>query len=351
MPEFDVVFIGTGPDPETPDWGTSAAMAYRHARGYEKRPDCNLVACADLVHEHGIEFADRFNIPREEVCEDYEEMLSTVGPDIVSICTPVPTHANIVLGCIDSGVVDAIHCEKPMATTWRDCQRMRAAADNADVQLTFNHQRRFGPAWREAKRLLDDGVIGDLERVEIGGKNLYDYGTHLIDLCHYFNDERSAEWVLAQIDYREEDVRYGAHNENQAIAHWEYDNGVYALAATGTDESMVGCQNRIVGTEGMIEVDHEFRLGIRQGGTDWQVHEFDKCKPIHEGVHDLVESLTTDEEPELSAARTTNAMEITSGGWESVRQRGRVEFPLDIDDNPLEAMIESGALQPRPTDD
>ena len=36
------------------------------------------------------------------------------------------------------------------------------------------------------------------------------------------------------------------------------------------------------------------------------------------------------------------------GAWESARRRGRVEFPLDIEDNPLEAMVESGELTPEP---
>jgi len=132
-------------------------------------------------------------------------MITTVEPDIVSVCTP-PTHAEIIVDCARSGVVDAIHCEKPMDRTWADCERMVAVCEEEGVKLISNHQRRFGKPYRNAKELLDAGEIGDLERVEMAAPNIYDYGSHSIDLCNYFNDEGRAEWVISQLDYREEDL-------------------------------------------------------------------------------------------------------------------------------------------------
>ena len=156
MTVHSVAFVGTGPNPAEPVWGESAAMAYRHADGYRRPDDCDLVACADIVREHGEAFADEFGIDAGHVYEDYEEMLAEAQPDIVSVATPVPTHADIVVDLIESGSPSAIHCEKPMADTWADCERMAAAAADADVQLTFNHQRRFDPRCRSAKDLLDE---------------------------------------------------------------------------------------------------------------------------------------------------------------------------------------------------
>ena len=62
MTEYSVAFVGTGPDPDTPVWGESAAMAYRHGAGYRKLDNCDLVACADLVHENAEDFAAEFDI-------------------------------------------------------------------------------------------------------------------------------------------------------------------------------------------------------------------------------------------------------------------------------------------------
>jgi predicted dehydrogenase len=355
---YDVAFIGTGPEPHNQVWGESAAMAYRHGWGYQQLDQCNPVACADIVRENAEAFADEFGIDRDNVFEDYEEMLLEAEPDVVSVATPVPTHADIVVDVAETEVPDAVHCEKPMADTWGDSRRMAAACDERDIQLTFNHQRRFDPRWREARRLLDDGEIGDLQRLEIGGKNLFDFGTHLIDLCNFYNDERPAEWVLGGLDYREEDVRYGSHNENQSIAAWEYDNGVRGLASTGqVGQAVVGSHNRLVGDEGIIEVspyedDAAARIN-RFDGDGWQAIPIEEpeLRPITRGIQHVVECLDTGEEPELGAANALRAMEIIFGAYESVRTRGRVEFPLDVEDNPLDAMVEDGELQPRPADE
>ncbi|WP_435320869.1 Gfo/Idh/MocA family protein [Haloarchaeobius sp. TZWSO28] len=352
MATYRVACIGTGPDPETPVWGESAAMAYRHAAGYRKLDNCDIVACADLVRENANAFAAEFDIDDEHVYEDYTEMLSSAQPDVVSICTPVPTHATIVVDCAESGVPDAIHCEKPMATTWNDCQRMARVCEDAGVQLTFNHQRRFDERWTEAKRLLDDGVIGDLRRIEMGGKNIFDYGSHLVDLCNYFTDGAAAEWILGGIDYRTEDVRYGAHNENHALAQWVYENGVSALAATGGGEGLVGCHHRLVGTDGEIEVLPEDGPALRvRRGDEWESKQVDGGPALHRAVEHVVTSLDEDVEPDLSSARALESTEIIYAVWESARCRGRVDLPLDIEDNPLEAMVDAGALSPSPADD
>lgn len=350
---YDVAFIGTGPEPHNQVWGESAAMAYRHGWGYQQQDQCALVSCADLVLENARAFADEFDISAENVYEDYEEMLYETDPDIVSIATPVPTHADIVVDVAETAVPDAIHCEKPMAETWGDCQRMAIACEEQEIQLTFNHQRRFDPQWGAAKDLLDSGEIGTLERVMVGGKNLFDFGTHLIDLCNFYNGERPAEWVLGGIDYREADVRYGSHNENQSVAVWEYDNGVRGFASTGhVGQAIIGCHNRLVGSEGIIEVhpyDDDAALRInRFDGEGWEAVSVEEPErtTIGLGIDHIVACLDTNETPQLGAENALRAMEIIFGTYESVRSRGRVEFPLEIEDNPLDAMVESGDLQP-----
>jgi len=224
-----------------------------------------------------------------------------------------------------------------------------------DAQLTFNHQRRFGKPFRKAKKLLDSGEIGDLERVSFAASNIYDYGSHSIDLCTYYNDEALAEWVIAGLDYREENLAFGAHNENQALVQWEYENGVHGLGATGTGTALVGAHNRIVGSEGVIEVgprDVDATLRIRRAGQgDWEVidtGEEGMHGPgyIERAIRDALSALESGRESELRAKNALTATEIIFGAWESSRRRGRVDLPLGIEDNPLEAMVESGELTP-----
>jgi predicted dehydrogenase len=149
---YRVAVIGTGSEPEERN-REGYAMAYRHAGGYERLESCSLVACADIVRENAEAFAEYYDL--EAVFEDHETMLETIEPDIISVCVPPTAHADLVLDCARAPSVDAIHCEKPMATTWRDCQRMVEVCETEDVQLSIDHQRRFAEPARRAKELID----------------------------------------------------------------------------------------------------------------------------------------------------------------------------------------------------
>ncbi|WP_266082069.1 Gfo/Idh/MocA family protein [Haladaptatus caseinilyticus] len=374
MTTYRIAFVGTGPAPESPD-ASGFAMAYRHAMAYDSRNDCKLVACADIVRENGDAFADSFAISDSNVYESYETMLEETEPDIVSVCVPPAIHADIVVGCIQTGIPDAIHCEKPMADTWGDCRRMVTEASEGNVQLTFNHQRRFGGPFRKAKALLNDGAIGELQRVEFSASTLFDYGSHSFDLSNFYVDESDPKWVLAQIDYSEENIFFGAHNENQALVQWEYESGVHGLAVTGTGSGaqLVDCHNRLIGSDGTIEIGVGFGGGEpgpvlrvrRTGSTGWETIDTDEdvhgAKDVtslekdqvflRRAVADVVESLSSDESSDLSGENALRATKLIFGAWESARRRGRIEFPLSFDDNPLVAMVESGALTPEPASD
>lgn len=355
MAELRVGVIGTGRKKERAD-RFGYAMAYRHADGYKQLPVCRLVACADLVEENARSFAATYDLPAEGVYIDYRRMLAEANLDMVSVCTWMHLHEPMVLDACAAGV-RAVHCEKPMADTWGGAKRMAAAAQEAGVQLTFNHQRRYGEPFVKARELLKEGRLGELVRLECGAGNLYDTGTHFIDLFSFFNEETPAKWVLGQIDYRQEDLVFGSHNENQQVVLTEYENGVFGLIMTGVPggSNPVGCVNRLVGTEGVAEVGCIDGPGLRYrlaGETDWT--EPDLEAGIHgpgfieRAIADVVDCLLSNRPCQLRAENALIATEIIFGAYESSRRRGRVDFPLDIEDNPLAAMVETGRLKPAP---
>jgi UDP-N-acetylglucosamine 3-dehydrogenase len=354
---FRAAVVGTGPDPDNPS-GDGYAMGYRHADAFDASDDVELVACADIVPENARAFADTYGLDDDAVFEDYSEMVATARPDVVSVTVPPAAHAEIVTDCVAAESVRAVHCEKPMALTWGGAREMAAAADEHDVAVTFNHQRRFGRPFRRAKELLDDGEIGSLRRVEFSAPNVYDYGSHSFDLSNYYADQSAPEWVLAGIDYREETKLFGAHNENHAVVQWAYESGVTGLATTGVGDEGVACHNRLVGTDGVIEVgpggigaDEPLRL--RRDGEGWESVATDG-EGLHDdvfierAVDDVLDALRTGDPSELRAENALDATQLAFGVWESARRRGRVEFPLETTDNALQAMVESGALDPRP---
>jgi predicted dehydrogenase len=58
-----------------------------------------------------------------------------------------------------------ILCEKPMATSLGEADEMIVACKRNGVKLAIGHQRRFYTGWEEAKRLIQDGAIGEPQRL------------------------------------------------------------------------------------------------------------------------------------------------------------------------------------------
>lgn len=349
MSKLKVAFIGTGRKPEKAG-PLGYAMAYQHGEAYLKMPeDVEMVAAADIVIENAQAFGEKFGF--SDFYTDYHEMLAAVKPDLVSICTWPHLHAQMIVDCVAAGV-GAIHSEKPVAYAYGDAKRCVAAAAAAGTKLTFNHQRRYGKPFQTAKQMIDDGVVGDVQKIEIGVGDLFDYGSHNFDMANYFNNECPTKWVLCGLDYSTEKLIFGTHNENSAHAIWEYENGVFGTADTGDCANSVGCHHRILGSNGIIEIKNGAPvLRVLQAGKGWAEYDCDgeSCHGpdfILRCMLDVVDCLKTGRTSMMCAENALRATEQIFACWESVRRRGKVTLPLDIDDNPLLDMVEKGDLKP-----
>lgn len=343
---FKVGIIGCG-KPFRSEGSTGFGMSHAHARGYTSSPDCQLVALADISEENALAFQAIHG--GERIYTDYHQMLADEQLDIVSISTWPHLHAPMVIACAEAGV-RAIHCEKPMAPTFGEARQMLEACERNGVQLTFNHQRRFGEPFRKAKALLKAGTIGDLVRLEGNCDNLFDWGTHWFDMICFYTDETDVEWVIGQLDSRDSRRIFGALIESQGLSQFQFKNGVMGLLITGSSVNQPFA-NRLIGTDGMIDVGHSAEIPLRmwgKGQSGWTTVEVAEglhgSDYVERGVHDLVDALKTGREPELSGRRAFRATELIFATYESSRRRARVDLPLTIDDSPLVAMIEAGEI-------
>lgn len=339
-PRFRCALIGCG------------GMSALHANGYNSHPGCEIVAVADIAADKAKARAESHatGVP---IYTDYGKMLKAEQPDIVSICLWPHLHSRAVLASVRAGV-RAIHCEKPMAPTWGESLKMAAACERAGIQLTFGHQRRFLPAFRQAKELTGSGVIGDLVRLEGACSNMIDWGTHWLDMMFFFNNETPATWVLGQISATEWREVFGLPYESQAICEFMFANGVRGMLITG-DDGNIGCSLRLMGTDGLIELREGGKpLWVRgKGDGKWKTPQV--AGHLHGGdavgwaVHDVVDSLIAGAEPELSARKALQATEIIFATYESSRRRGRVDLPLKPKDSAYLSMLESGEMKPKRT--
>jgi predicted dehydrogenase len=146
----------------------------------------------------------------DESSVDWEEVVSRSDIDLVDISTPGHLHAPIAIAAARAG--KAVLCEKPMANTLREAERMLAAVRRAGVAHMVCHNYRRAPAVMLAKHLIDDGALGDirhfrgsfmqdwlvdpafpinwrLERATAGSGALGDLASHSVDLARFLVGE------------------------------------------------------------------------------------------------------------------------------------------------------------------
>ena len=322
-----------------------------HARGYAASKDVEIVACSDPSSENAEKLAEAHGIPASGVYSDYNKMLAEVKPDIVSVCTWIGLHTEMILDSVKAGV-KAIHAEKPMAPTWGECGRIYQACADNDVMITFCHQRRFGANFAKAKELANDGTIGDLHRVEGYCSNLFDWGTHWFDMFFFYNNDKPAEWVIGQISCEKVHTVFGVPVETHGLSYIKWKNGVYGLLVTGGDAGG-RCSNRLIGTKGIIELNVPDGPSLRvmhSGASGWEVPSLEGVVPPGDDTTlatlDLIDCLKTGREPVLSGRKALQATELIFSTYESSRRRAKIYLPLEIEDSPLLTMLETGMIGP-----
>ena len=95
---------------------------------------------------------------------DYADALSDLAIGAVVLATPHSLHLEQVLAAARAG--KQVFCEKPLALTEADARKMVDACERAGVVLGVGHNRRWWPAMRELKRIVDAGGLGTLLHVE-----------------------------------------------------------------------------------------------------------------------------------------------------------------------------------------
>lgn len=214
-------------------------MPRSHVAAYAGHPRVTLVGACDLMPAA----IDRFNAtwrdvhPTTRMYTDYREMLEVEKPDIVSVITPDDRHADIVVNAANAGVA-GIWCEKPIATTLADADRMIEAVERNGTAMTVSHTRRWMPLYHKARELVRDKTYGELKvltaTMYYARAMLFRNGTHIFDMLCFLADARP-EWLIAELEdgfdgfdrYRG-DGGNEISSEPSANAYIKFANGVRA---------------------------------------------------------------------------------------------------------------------------
>ncbi|MBN2552724.1 MAG: Gfo/Idh/MocA family oxidoreductase [Spirochaetales bacterium] len=157
-------------------------IGHAHCAGYLQSPHAELAAVCDLMpgrlarvggtFEAGSMTELRRLYPQEILARRWEEigvrtftsleeLLEDPGIEIVSLCTPDHTHAELAVRILRSG--RHLLMEKPLALSLPQAEAVGRALSDSGSVLAVDYEFRLNPAIRQLRRLIEEGITGEVE--------------------------------------------------------------------------------------------------------------------------------------------------------------------------------------------
>ena len=209
---------------------------------------------AEVTEERAAEAALRFGF--ETHTADWRRVVEDDSIDVVDIATPNDTHPEIAVAALQAG--KHVICEKPLGRSAEEARVMYEAAQGAGVvhMVAFSYRRT--PAVGLAKKLIDEGAIGDLlnfrgtylqdwsadpngplswrfQKKVAGSGALGDIGSHVLDIARYLVGEIAAVTAVLQNYISDRPVQMGTVDQ---LAASEKLTGVPTAPVDVDDEVM-----------------------------------------------------------------------------------------------------------------
>ena len=260
-------------DPSSPAMVLGDPFLVSHAASLAKISEIQVVAVCDVSPARIKRFYHNWSDiwPDARSYTDYSEMVKIEELDFVAVCTPEHLHAEPVVAAAESGV-KGILCEKPIATSLEDADRMLKACDNNDVVLNIEYTRRWSPLFLTVRQVLRSGAIGDVASISgaFGGAQAWMFrsGSHLLDAMCFFS-ESEPEIASAHLEhgYDDWDKYRGSGGGNLterdpgATGYVVFENGVRCFYSCINSSADFYREFLIVGNEGYISFPFNGEIG------------------------------------------------------------------------------------------
>jgi len=229
------------------------------------RREFTLVAVADLRQELARVIVGAHRQAR--MYADGRALAADDDVEAVIVSTPPALHAPLGIACLKAG--KHLLCEKPLASSVEDCERLVQAAEEAGVCLATGFTLRQTPAARMARQLLDEGAIGLLDHIRAfhghrggtdlgppwvtdhattGGGTLMDNGIHVIDLARWFlGDVTEVVGFASNHTWRKPGCE-----DNGFLLMRSREGRIASVQASWTEWRGYGYRVELYGTEGRI---------------------------------------------------------------------------------------------------
>lgn len=339
MKQYRVGIVGTGRmagsiDDEVTQY-PACVLPYSHAAAYAAIPYTKLVAAADINEAQLKKFCDRWSVSARYL--DYREMIERENLDILSITTPGTSHAEICIFAANHGV-KGIYCEKAMACSMDECDRMVEAVERNGVKFNLGTLRRWATGNDVVKDLIRRGELGKLQAVvtyNVGA--LLHSASHYFDLLLFFADDAEVDWVQGTVYAKPEEVS-GQRIERDVggTGIIQFKNGLRGYAL----ETGLIAEFEVIGTSGTVRImnngiDYQIRKTTGFDGGKWKRIEvvpfppYERKSPTVRCIEDLVQAIESGGTTRGNVRVARAGTEIAFGILTSHKQGGaRVTLPL-----------------------
>lgn len=241
------------------------------------------------------EFAKAFDMPVHTT--NWKELVERDDVDLVCITTPPKLHCEQALYALSCG--KHVLCEKPFAMNVHEAEAMCRMAEGKNLLAVIDHELRFSPGIRHARKLIKSGKLGKIYFASIASHIMYKrdpmnhynwwsekdwgggawgaIGSHLIDQLHYHVDTIKDSKVVKQVTIKERPDKNNIYHEvtsdDTAAAVVTFDSGITGQILA----CMVAAQNRfdleITGELGALRVDIDHKVYFAEPGEPY--HEIE----------------------------------------------------------------------------
>lgn len=337
--------------------GCGKIAQVRHIPEYAQHKDAKLVGFYDINQERAAALAEKYG---GTAYATVEELLANPEIDAVSVCAANFAHAELTIAALNAG--KHVLCEKPMAITLAECEAMVEAAKKNGKFLMIGHNQRLAKAHAMARKLIVDGLIGDIVtfRTTFGhggpetwsvdpGLNTWffdktraamgamaDLGIHKTDLIQFLTGQQVIRTTarVTTLDKKDASGNLISVDDN-AICIYEMSGGAFGtMTASWTYYGAEDNSTVLYGTKGIMRIYDDPAISIKVILADGGKISYDveaiqtNDNQTKSGVIDLwMESLVNHKAPEISGESALAAMRAVFASIQSSETGMAVDIP------------------------
>jgi inositol 2-dehydrogenase len=307
-------------------------------------PDANLIAVADVEDSLAETFAKVHGIPKWY--KSHEDILNDNDIHAVAVISPTSTHKDVVTEA--AKCKKAIFCEKPISLSLEEAGEMIDAVNKTGSFFQMGFQRRFDKGYIQAKRKIEDGVIGkpvvlksssrdpfrpslEFADPKHSGGLIADMGIHDFDVARMFMGEVKSVYSIGGTLAYPEMKEIG--DIDNAIINMYFEDGTLGVVDLSRN-AVYGYDIRaeILGTKGTLKIGYlrETPLTVltQEGVTHDVVPHFTERfgEAYYLQIKNFVDNVLQENEPAVTAVDAISALRISLAATKSYKENRPVEI-------------------------